>query len=197
MTTVCWDGNTLAADTLYTAGGRKMQGHYEKILFPEDKQWTVEGKKVLAFGFSGAIGSIQKIKSLMEAGITSDTEVDPDNSGFNILMVTEHKQVYNWTVGQNAQKESVKDLFVTDGNFAIGSGGIYGLGVMAIKGDSISGVKAGIKVDIHSGGYIDVWSFDTPKTLTRINPTSGEIISTKQPALPSKKKNAILCAPGG
>jgi len=197
MTTVCWDGNTLAADTMYTAGSRKMQGHYEKIVFPDGKDWTVRGKKILAFGFSGGVGSIEQIKTLLEAGIPNKSDLSAEEDTFNILMVTADKQVYNWTFGYNAQKELVNDLYVTDGNFAIGSGGIYGLGAMAIKADAISGVKAGIKVDLHSGGYIDVWCFDKPTELSRINPTTGEIISTKQlPPVP-KKKDAILCAPGG
>lgn len=197
MTTVCWDGNTLAADTLYTAGSRKLQGDYEKIIFPDDKPWTVRGKRVLVFGFSGGVGSLEKIKSLLEAGITDKTAPGVDDDSFNILMVTEDKLVFNWTFGHNAQKEQVNDLYVIDGNFAIGSGSTYGLGVMAIKGDSIAGVKAGIKVDLHSGGYVDVWSFDKPRALTRINPTTGEIISSKQLLPLPKKKDAILCAPGG
>lgn len=187
MTTVCWDGDTLAADTLYTAGSRKMQGHYEKIVFPEGKTWTVEGKKVLVFGFSGGVGSLQRIKALLEAGVTDKAVPDMDDDSFNILMVTEEKHAYNWTYGRNAQKEIVNDLYATDGNFAIGSGAVYGLGVMAIKGDPIAGVSAAIKIDLHSGGYVDVWSFDKPKVLTRINPTTGEIISTKQ-VVPNPKK---------
>ena len=197
MTTVCWDGNTLAADTLYTTGSRKMQGDYEKIVFPEGKNWTVWGKKILAFGFSGGVGSIEQIKLLLEEGVTDKTTLPSPEDTFNILMVTENKVVYNWTYGYNNQKEVVNDLYVTDGNFAIGSGAPYGLGVMAIKADSISGVKAGIKVDLHSGGYIDVWSFDNPAELNRINPTTGEIISTKRILPMSKKKDAILCASGG
>lgn len=197
MTTVCWDGNTLAADTLYTTGSRKMQGDYEKIIFPENKDWTIHGKKILVFGFSGGVGSIEKIKALLEAGVTDKTIPEMGDDSFNILIVTENKQVYNWTFGYNAQKEQVNDLYATDGNFAIGSGAAYGLGVMAIRGDAVNGVKAAIKVDLHSGGYIDVWSVDTPRALVRINPTTGEIVSSKQLLPIPKKKDAILCAPGG
>jgi len=168
MTTVCWDGERLAADTLYVAGSRKMQGHYEKIHFPGDKAWTVEGKKVIAFGFSGAIGAIAKIKGYLEAGVTHDTAPDVNDNSFTILMVTDQKEVYNWSYGLSAQKEVVNDLFITNGNHAIGSGGIYGLAVMAIKGDAIDAVRAAMKVDIHSGGYIDYWVFGTPSKVTRM-----------------------------
>lgn len=60
MTTVCWDGNTLAADTLYVAGTRKMQGDYEKILLPGEASWSVEGHPILAVGFSGAVSLDQQ-----------------------------------------------------------------------------------------------------------------------------------------
>jgi len=171
-----------------------MQGHYEKIHFPTTKPWSVEGRKVVAFGFSGGIGIIQKIKALLEAGITAETVIDNKDTSFNILMVTENREVYNWTVGLTAQNEQVNDLFVTSGNFSIGSGGIYGLAVMAIKGSAIDGVRAAMKVDVHSGGYIDVWSFDDPTKLHRVDPNP---ILEADAQKHIENGGAILCAPGG
>lgn len=197
MTTVCWDGNTLAADTLYVAGTRKMQGDYEKILLPGEASWSVEGHPILAVGFSGAVSSINKIKKLLESNAVAGTDPGLGGESFSLILITDKKVNYYWNSGTTNQGELVNELFIVEGNHSVGSGGIYALGVMAIKGDAINGVKAGIKVDVHSGGYIDVWSFDSPRALTRLNPITGEIISSKQIPLVAKKKDAILCASGG
>lgn len=197
MTTVCWDGNTLAADTLFTSGSRKMQGHYEKILLPGDEEWFIEGQPVMAVGFSGAVATISKVRKLMASHVVEETVPDLDGDSFSLIIITDKKVSYYWNSGFTASKEQVNEMFVVEGNHSVGSGGIYGLGVMAIKGDAISGVKAGIKIDMYSGGYVDVWSFETPRLLTRINPTTGEIISAKQNTPAPKKEDAILCAAGG
>lgn len=197
MTTVCWDGNTLAADTLYVSGTRRMQGDYEKILMPDEVQWTVEGQPILAVGFSGTIATIPKIKAALAANATPGLDPDVGDAGFSLLMVTDKKVLYYWNYGLTAKSEVVNELFVLEGNHAVGSGSIYGLGVMAIRGDAISAVKAGIRVDVNSGGYIDVWSFETPRLLTRVNPTTGEIVSAKQNTPVPEKSDAILCAVNG
>jgi hypothetical protein len=197
MTTVAWDGNTLAADTLYVAGTRKLGGDYEKILLPEDTPWTVNGKPILAVGFSGSIATIPCIKKVLEADAVPGVDPACGDYSFTILLVTDKKEVYYWNYGSTAKGEVINELFAVEGNHAIGSGGIYGLGVMAIKGDAINAVKAGIKIDVNSGGYIDVWSFETPRLLTRINPKGGEIISAKQNTPAPEKSKAILCAVNG
>lgn len=197
MTTVCWDGNTLAADTLYVAGSRKMQGGYEKILLPEEAEWTVEGHSVLAVGFAGAVACMSKVRKLLETNVVIGTNPDVNGDSFSLIMITDKKVNYYWNTGTTANGELVNELFIVEGNHAVGSGTPYAMGVMAIKGDAISGVKGAIKVDLHSGGYIDMWSFDKPRALTRISPTTGEIISSKQLLPVPKKKDAILCAPGG
>jgi len=197
MTTVCWDGNTLAADTLYVAGTRKMQGVYEKILLPEEAEWVVQGQSVLAVGFAGSVACMSKVRKLLETNVVIGTDPGVDGDSFSLIMITDKKVNYYWNTGTTANGELVNELFIVEGNHAVGSGSPYAMGVMAIKGDAINGVKGAIKVDLHSGGYIDVWSFDKPRDLTRINPTTGEIISGKQlPSVP-KKDDAILCASGG
>lgn len=197
MTTVCWDGNDLAADTLYITGTRRLGGSYEKILLPDAAKWSVEGKPVLAVGFSGSISTIPHLKKVLEADAKPGTDPECGDASFTVLLITDKRQVYYWNYGMTANGDLINELFVVEGNHGIGSGGIYGLGVMAIKGKAIDGVKAAIKIDIHSGGYIDVWSFDTPLALTRFNPTTGEIISSRQNAPVPEKSDAILCAVNG
>jgi hypothetical protein len=197
MTTVCWDGITMAADTLYVAGTRRMQGDYKKILLPEGTEWTVEGSPVLAVGFSGSIATIPQIKKCLEAGVTHGVNPDVGEYSFTVLMVTDKKDTFYWNYGLTNKGEVINELFVVEGNHGIGTGSVYGVGVMAIKGSAIDGTKAGIKIDVNSGGYIDVWSFDNPRTLRRINPDSGEIVSTEHyPSIP-EKTDAILCAVNG
>lgn len=197
MTTVCWDTNTLAADTLFTSGTRKLPGSYEKIFLPDGVEWTVEGHSILAVGFSGSVATIAKVKKLLETKIVEGMDPGVDGDSFSLIMITDKKTVYYWNTGTAANGELVNELFFIEGNHSVGSGAPYGMGVMAIKGDAISAVKAGIRVDMYSGGYVDMWSFDKPRELTRLNPTTGEIISTKQlPSVP-KKDDAILCASGG
>lgn len=197
MTTVCWDGNTMAADTLYVAGTRKMEGVYKKIMLPEGTEWSVEGQPVVAVGFSGSIASIPAIKKSLEAGVTYGIDPGVGEYSFTIMAVTDKKVVYCWNYGLTAKNETINELYIIEGNHGIGSGSVYGVGVMAIKGSAIDGTKAGMKIDVNSGGYVDVWSFDSPRTLRRINPDSGEIVSTEHyPSIPEKTE-AILCAVNG
>lgn len=197
MTTACWDGEKLAADTLYVAGTRRLGGDYEKILLPDDAPWSVDGKPVLAVGFSGSIGSIPNIKKVLEANAVPGADPACGDYNFTLLLITDKKEVYYWNYGTSSKGDIINELFVVQGNHAIGSGGIYGMGVMAIKGSAIDGTKAGIQIDINSGGYIDVWAFDNPRELVRINPSTGEIVSTKQKPPVPEKTDAILCAVNG
>lgn len=170
MTTVCFDGRYLAADTLFVYGSKKLQGHYEKIHLPDGKIWTVNGLKVLAVATAGAVGAINKLKLALEAGVVEDFDPKAGDNAFQMLMVTEEKYLYYWNYGLTAKGELVNELYPVDGNHAIGSGSPYGLAVMAIKGSALDGVRAAMKVDLHTGGYIDVFDYENPLRLMRVDP---------------------------
>ena len=54
MTTIAWDGETLACDSQGTQGNRKRFG-VKKIYTPEEEV-TIYGKRVLLIGYSGTSG---------------------------------------------------------------------------------------------------------------------------------------------
>lgn len=183
MTTVCYDGRLLAADTLFVAGTKKMQGHYQKIHLPGEDTWTVNGLKILAAATAGSVGAIVNLKAAMKAGVVHGTDPGVGDNGFQMLMLTEDRYLYYWNYGHTAQKELVNELYPIDGNHSIGSGGPFGLAVMAIKGSAIDGVRAAMKVDLHTGGYIDVFDFENPLQLVRVDPNPVKEVPQDPPEL--------------
>ncbi len=171
MTCICWDGQRLAADTLLTQGSRKLQGDYQKIYLPGEMNWTINGMPVIAIGIAGNANTLSSIIQRLLEGVVYEMDPKVNNQSFQLLLVTDTKVVWYWNYGLTSNKESVNELFVIHGNHAIGSGTPYGLGIMGIKGTAVDGVRGAMKVDLHTGGFIDVWNFDTPKEVARIQPT--------------------------
>lgn len=160
MTCIAWDGKVLAADSQITSNGhRRALGPAQKIFVatPEDN-WTIEGKKIQAFGFGGRYAAVALIKSLLTVGVKHDTKVEAKDMQFSILAIAGTGEVFKWIVSNDTKKqEQMSDIVPVTGPTTIGSGGVFAEAVLAIGMSAVNAVKAAIRLDVMSGGNVNYW----------------------------------------
>lgn len=174
MTTVIWDGKTLASDSQVTSNGAIGLAPFKKIYTPDDatEYWEVNGKRIIAFGLSGDARAVDYIRHELHKGITYRSQVDVDDElFFSAILLTEEHLVYSWTVDTNKEKRNThSSLIPFDGPVAKGSGGRYALAVIAIGKDSKTAVKAAIRLDPHSSGDIIEYAPPAPPAVPSVRP---------------------------
>ncbi|MGA4647848.1 hypothetical protein ACK6WK_10660 [Citrobacter portucalensis] len=77
MTTVAWDGKTLASDTQASTGDVVCSLSEQKIYTAPSSGWEVYGDKIVAVGCSGDCGAEMELQELMTNGLTYATEFLP------------------------------------------------------------------------------------------------------------------------
>lgn len=140
MTTIAWDGETLASDTLSTSGNMKLSGICKKTLRV--------GKYRVAFSGEYAPAQIffkNNILSDLELGEMKYEPFSPSEDDYTILIIEDGCKncwLYNSTSG-------FWDEFQPP--IAIGSGSKYAIGSMYSGFSSESAVEVSCKLDTHSG----------------------------------------------
>ncbi len=98
MTTIAWDGSTLASDSQSTSNDVICTLNEQKIFTPTEKQWSVNGEVVLAVGTAGDCGIELQLFEMMEAGLTHKSQFTPEPS-FTALAVTGKGRM--WIISKN------------------------------------------------------------------------------------------------
>lgn len=135
MTTIAWDGKTLAADTLITSNGMRV-GYAQKI-----------GKRGrVLFGASGSLEVMQPFLAWCSGGFHGDPpSMKRDESDASGLVVFEDRIV----TFSNTGVDTIRAPF-----YAQGSGSPMALGALHAGATAIEAVKAAAAVDTGSGGEI-------------------------------------------
>lgn len=133
MTTIAWDGKTLAADTLTTCDG-VVAGHNTKI-------WR-EGR--LLIGGAGSRTITLQFRGWVRAGMDGDCPLRKDVG--NVFVIAPDGRGVMWC---------------DDGPFeigpepwALGSGEKFALGAMAMGADAAKAVQVAMQYDRGSGGAV-------------------------------------------
>ena len=143
MTTVVWDGTTLAADGRSTAGASIISDKTIKI---HKLNGTMRGEKLLAFGYAGDAYELDLFKAWIEEG--GDY---PEHVGVDLLVVTDKHVYQNFPSGEDgpmvllAQNSDVSTL---------GSGSSFAESALLLGMNAVDAVKHACKLDIYSGGKI-------------------------------------------
>lgn len=171
MTTICWDGKTLASDSRASQQSIAMIGDAQKIYTPEPHEyWEIQGVKVLAFALAGE-DTLPWIKEELEKGITHRTDI-PEliQTDFVIIAVTEKGDCWYWGIGRHP-RAGRNDIVISQvtGPCAAGTGQVVATAVMSIGKSAKEAVKQAIRLDNHSGGAIQSWDF----------PGVPEVLSTR------------------
>lgn len=143
MTTIAWDGKTMAADKQSTGGGMKYLCMSSKI-----HQGTYHGMPALFAGAGTTVYSDAVIEWLC-AGMPDDKpEMPTAPDSFTVLVATE--------VGLYEYIDSLRPIPLGVRKWAIGSGNEYAFGAMAAGAPAKKAVEIACAFDVHSGMGVDV-----------------------------------------
>lgn len=142
MTTIAWDGKTMAADKQSTGGGMKYQSHESKI-----HKGTYHGMPALFAGAGTSVYSAAVIEWLL-AGMPDDKpEMPSAPDSFTVLVATE--------LGLFEYIDSLRPVPLGIRKWAIGSGNEYAFGAMAAGASAKKAVEIACALDVNSGMGVD------------------------------------------
>lgn len=152
MTTIAWDGSTLASDSQSTAGDAICSLREQKIFLPpEGEEWMVNGERVIAVGFSGDCGVEYEALNLMRDNLHYATSLLPDSS-FGALAVVGRDHAY--LISKDSGKVNASISLQVD-PYAMGSGGMIARAAMRCGKSAIEAVHVAIEMDVYSGGTVN------------------------------------------
>ena len=142
MTTIAWDGRTLAADRRTTWGTTPVDGATRKIFVAHHPRGR------LLVGCSG----IAEETNAVWLWMTGQTDREPTVTDIRIMAVDEQGRVF---VGSKPGMWSA----IGRRPWAIGSGCDYALGAMAAGADARQAVRIASRLDNGTGPDVDVLTF--------------------------------------
>lgn len=138
MTTIAWDGKTLAGDSRVSHGD---------IVLPERMRKVIMGSKGHLAAIAGAVDmQCEVFLDWAKRGCLGDPIFPKSDSTF--ILVTPGGIVQELTKGENVSKVNHW------GYYAWGSGRNFALGALSNGANAATAVATGIKFDPYSGGRI-------------------------------------------
>lgn len=142
MTTICWDGETLAADKQSTIGLAPVETR-------KAHRVSRNGSQVL-FGCAGNSYECYAFRKWATGQIEK-----PQFKDISLICVDHDRQVW-------IADESLIWLPISAKQWGIGSGSEYALGAMAAGSTATQAIRIASKLDVHSGLGVDVVRFSDP-----------------------------------
>ena len=151
MTTIAWDGETIAADGMGIWGGTCYRTQKLRLVQRAPGDFWV-------FGLSGDAPHCQALFEYWE-GLRSEAPIPTPETGINALCV---------------ELASGKCWFASDqrlvwtpvsGNFAIGSGAEYALGALMVGTSALMAVQVAGQLDVNTGSWGHYVSAQIPTVL--------------------------------
>jgi hypothetical protein len=144
LTTIAWDGRTLAADTLTTCNGA-FDGYGPKIHI----------ERGVMVGGAGSSAIYERFRDWVRTGMVGDCPLQKDVGNMFVIPPVGHAV-----------------MWCDDGPFriatekwALGSGENYALGAMEMGATAEQAVRVAMKHDRHSGGEVTVLSLRSAKVI--------------------------------
>lgn len=158
MTTIAYADGVLASDSQVTAGGLADQAPFKKIYEPDEgKSWSIYGKRILAIAVCGEAAGIYELIAALEKGIHFESKGKQD-AWTSCIAVADDKSVFV-VDGYGDRKNSLFVHLPVGAKVGKGSGGEVATAYMAINKKAPEAVKLAIKLDVYSGGDVQVWTF--------------------------------------
>ncbi|AFQ96730.1 peptidase HslV family [Erwinia phage phiEaH2] len=157
MTTIAYDGKTLAGDSQTTQGDIRLSMHAVKIFTPQPgESWAVNGEKAVSFGVAGCLQGNNALREALNScmkgyqGLTGSTRF-PKGIVISYLVVTEHGNVY---AGGQYENDEMPWLTKVAAPIAVGSGAEFAIGAMAAGASAGDAVSIAARFDVNTGGEI-------------------------------------------
>lgn len=157
MTTIAFRNGVLAADGRMTRGTQIVTDNYQKIVDCEDRDYSIQGERVLAFALAGYLSEKAVLEYALGEGLFVSSSLDTPAT-FSAIVVTEESA---WFVAKAEEDSPVLDFIQIpdDCPWAIGSGGNIALHFLTSTScDPLEAVVQAVKTDSGSGGEITRWS---------------------------------------
>ena len=145
MTTIVWDGKTLAADGRMTCGNTISEENRQKIFI--DTVSEVRGAPVICYALAGQADMTARLGEWIKEGCPHTVEGVPVSWGDNgfecVIITTDAAYTYCTESG---------DLLELFTGFTLGSGGTFAQTALHLGKDAKSAVKIAAQMDLFSGG---------------------------------------------
>jgi len=145
MTTIVWDGKTLAADGRMTTGNRVVDDCRAKIFI--DGKSELRGATVICYALAGAADMTHRCGQWIAEGCPHTVEGHPYDWGeasFEVIIITtESAFVYC------SESNDILEIF---NQTVLGSGGEFAQTALHMGKDAKASVKIAAEMDLFSGG---------------------------------------------
>ena len=145
MTTIVWDGKTLAADGRMTQGNQVSDDCREKIFI--DSKSELRGATVICYALAGAADMTLRVGKWISEGCPHEVEGHPLDWGeayFEVIIITTNS-CFVYCSESN-------DLLEIFHGTVLGSGGEFAQTAMHMGKDAKASVKIAAEMDLFSGG---------------------------------------------
>jgi ATP-dependent protease HslVU (ClpYQ) peptidase subunit len=185
MTTIAYDGRVLVSDSQLHHGETMQPAPFRKIHIPEDDEyWEINGTKVIAFGLVGNPYTLNFIKDKLREGVDYKTKFEvPGNEEFEAILIDENGLSHMWVV-INQKNEMVSSVIPMLPPLAIGSGDQFAIAVMSIGKSAHTAVKAAMKLDIFTGGNLQIFEVPEKPEVKSVRPQAPVVEPTEVKAEP-------------
>ena len=154
MTTIAWDGKTLASDSRSTVGDTIVDDVTFKIVVAGEKDnWTICDMKVKAFAGAGSGAIPAELKDYLIAGIKRDTKLRKGFQ-FSVIAICE-RGGFELYKSDGVDYLEIQPL---SPKRAMGTGANFALAAMLSGKDAFEAVEVAIKCDVYSGGSVDYYT---------------------------------------
>lgn len=160
MTVVCFDGKTLASDSMIAY---------------ETGEFSHSAKKIFRLASGALLGAagdsdVRDVLRLLQS-VTTETDIPErkvlveTRTDCELLLVLPNKEVFSITITMVAGSFDIWTAAIdrVPGKYAIGHGNPFAMTILDIGGTSEQAVKAAIKRSLFCGGKIQTLELDAPK----------------------------------
>ncbi|TQV82851.1 hypothetical protein [Aliikangiella coralliicola] len=141
MTSIVWDGKSLAGDGRLTVNGYIVDSYFSKV---RKINANLRGERVIAIGLSGDADAHHYIESWIKNDCLDDL---PDCMEIGGIIVTESK-AYSFCDDSNGR------LCLINDSFAVGSGAPLCLSALKLGLNAKEAVKHAASIDVYTGGRV-------------------------------------------
>lgn len=145
MTTIVWDGKTLAADGRMTTGNKVAEDNRQKIFV--DTKSEVRGSTVICYALAGSADMTNRVGQWISEGCPHTVEGHPYDWGeayFEVIIITA-ESVFVYCSDSN-------DLLEIFHKTVLGSGGEFAQTALHMGKDAVASVRIAAQIDLFSGG---------------------------------------------
>lgn len=149
MTTIAWDGKTLASDSQSQVGSMIVSKNEQKI-FPATSKWSINGHPVKAIAIAGDNAATHEIINHLQEGLLFDSEFS-QITDFNLIAVVRDGFAFVVSKNKGDTRAYIFDVFE---EFAIGSGDVYAMAAMKSGKTAAEAIVVAMSLDVYSGGEV-------------------------------------------